>query len=223
MTEHTYAGAAAIPLVLASGSPRRSELLRRLAVPFEVRPAAVPEDVLPGESAWSSARRLALLKLGAAMVGNGSRLVLAADTVVDLDGYPFGKPGSPAEALEMLGALRGRWHRVLTAVALGRPDLIALVVVSTEVLMRAYSSEETSAYVASGAPLDKAGAYAIQDEEFHPVLEYRGSYTNVVGLPLEATGCLLRAAGLPVEAPAHSLSSRSPHGDLQDRRRRHAG
>ncbi|MDP9378900.1 MAG: Maf family protein [Chloroflexota bacterium] len=185
-------------LVLASASPRRRELLSRLGVPFEVRPVGADEAHAPGETPWQHARRVALLKLACARRTRADEAVLVADTIVELDGVALGKPRSGEEAVRMLEALRGRSHAVHTAVAIGAQGIHATVVCTTQVTMRHYSDEDLHAYVATGEPLDKAGAYAIQDEHFAPVSQVHGSYSNVVGLPLAPTARLLRLVGYEV-------------------------
>ncbi len=193
-------------LVLASSSPRRRELLSLLGVPFSV--AMPPEDDAPpplGALAVPLARGLALAKARAVAAAQGASPVLGADTVVALRGRALGKPASPQEALAMLRALRRRWHRVVTAVALvwrGRTWLGHAV---TWVHFRPLQEEEIRRYVARGEPLDKAGGYAIQDQEFRPVDRYLGCYCNVVGLPLALVASLLRRAGIEVPAEAGPL------------------
>ncbi|SRR5581483_824972 len=181
-------------LVLASASPRRRELVRRLGVPCDVEPTAVDETPRTGERPADLAVRLAEAKARAAQPG--THWVLAADTVVILDDQALGKPRDAAEAVSMLQRLRDRTHEVATGVCLLVPgSRPRLAVVRTHVQMRPYSDAEIRAYVASGAPLDKAGAYGIQDAGFSPVRAIRGCYTNVVGLPLCAVADLLRDAG----------------------------
>jgi septum formation protein len=187
----------ASPLTLASASPRRRELLARLGLPFRVSPVSVAEAPLQGEAPAATARRLALLKLRSARRLTDPSVTLAADTVVGLEGVALGKPRDPEEARRMLRRLRARAHLVHTGVAVGAPGLELCEVETTRVRMRPYTEEELERYVATGDPLDKAGAYAIQDADFHPVLALEGSYTNVVGLPLPLTARLLGAAGLP--------------------------
>ncbi len=184
-------------LVLASASPRRRELLRRLWADFAVSPAGVDESH-PSPVVADAVRALALRKARAVASGRGAGLVLGADTVVVLDGEPLGKPRDAAEARRMLRRLRGREHEVLTGVALvdagtGRSgsDLAR-----TRVVMARYPDEVIEAYVASGGPLDKAGAYGIQDLEGALVAGWIGSYSNVVGLPLAQTRRLLAGVGL---------------------------
>lgn len=195
-------------LILASASPRRRELLARLGVPFDVRPSAVEETLAPGTAAPALAAALARAKvrdvadrLGAA--GEEPALVLGADTLVVLDGRPLGKPATRDDARAMLRALRGRGHEVVTAVALldassGRETAET---VTSRVIMRAYSEREIDAYVATGEPDDKAGAYAVQGAGGRLVTRVEGCYTNVVGLPLGTTARLLRAFGLAPAGP----------------------
>jgi len=183
-------GALRRPLVLASASPRRADLLAQVGVEFEVRASELEEDgpaegAEPGPVAAGHARGKALSVAGA-MPG---RLVLGADTVVVLDGSILGKPDGPEEACEMLRRLSGREHRVITAVvfALGGGEdavLLAEEQVATRVLFRELSDREIEAYVATGEPLDKAGGYGIQGHGALLVRGIRGCYYNVVGLPL---------------------------------------
>lgn len=190
-------------LILASASPRRRELLARLGCPFEVVPSRVVEE-LPGEGdARRGAEALALAKAREVAAREPGALVLGADTVVVLDVRPLGKPSSPAEARDVLRALAGRTHEVITAVALveaAGPETVASAV--SRVRMRAYADEEIEAYLATGEPYDKAGGYAVQGEGRRLVAEVSGCYTNVVGLPLSITARLLAARGVPVTAPA---------------------
>jgi septum formation protein len=193
-------------LILASASPRRRALLGRLGLPFDVWPSGVEEPIAPNVPAAVLAIGLARAKARdvAARVraaGGAAAVVLGADTLVVVDGRALGKPASRDEARRMLRALRGRRHEVVTAVALvetpgGREHADA---VTSQVLMRPYGDGEIEAYVATGEPDDKAGAYAVQGLGGHLVARVEGCYTNVVGLPLRTTARLLRAAGL---APA---------------------
>lgn len=189
-------------LILASASPRRRELLGRICPAFTVVPADVDESLDPGPVA-AAVERLALRKARAVAAGARDAVVLAADTVVVVDGVVLGKPAGPDEARAMLRRLRGRVHEVVTGVAVvdaaGREASLS---VTTRVLMAAYSDATLHAYAASGAPLDKAGAYAIQDRDGALVDGLAGSYTNVVGLPLEATRRLLEGFGVRVSAAA---------------------
>lgn len=187
------------PLILASASPRRRELLARLGLPFEVRAAQVDETPHPGETAEDFVRRLSREKalVVAAQVESGA-IILAADTAVVLDGAILSKPADADEATDMLRRLRGRTHTVLTAITLLDTATGTLItdLATTTVTMRDYTDEEIAAYVASGDPLDKAGAYAIQHPDFHPVAAIEGSYTNVVGLPLEQVVAALERLGV---------------------------
>lgn len=189
-------------LVLASTSPRRRLLLALLPLPFQTVAVEVDETPLAGEPAAVTAHRLAKLKARQAPA-RADQWVLAADTVVILDQVPLGKPADAADAARMLRALRGRWHEVVTGVCLRPPGASPPLLAErcTRVLMRSYRDDEIAAAVASGVPLDKAGAYAIQDEVFRPVAALEGCYLNVVGLPLCAVSELLRRAGHPA-APA---------------------
>lgn len=180
-------------LILASGSPRRRDILRELGVPYEVVPSDVDEDapelraMPPAEQARTLARRKAEAVAGQVDPG---RLVLGADTVVAVDQDVLGKPRDAAEAAAMLRRLSDRWHVVITAVALVRrqPALRWEAEERTEVRFRALADGEIAAYVATGEPMDKAGAYGIQGLGGSLVAEVRGSYNNVVGLPDQLGG-----------------------------------
>ena len=189
------------PLLLASASPRRRELLRHAGVAFEIQPADVDERVRNGESPRDYAIRLAREKARAVAAHSGAdppRYVLGADTVVVLAGRIYGKPADPEDAVRILGELLGHTHSVLTAVALARSDRGSLreVCVESQVSLRAASIPEIRAYVAGGEPLDKAGAYALQGEGARFVVRVEGSRSNVIGLPLDETLALLREAGV---------------------------
>ncbi|MBI5956396.1 MAG: septum formation protein Maf [Chloroflexi bacterium] len=189
-------------LILASGSPRRRELLALLNIPFDVVTAEADENVAGGYDPVETAKAIAAAKARAvkALVGEG--LVLAADTLVFYQGQLLGKPRDATEAQNALSRMRGRWHSVITGLALSA-DGGTLVVraVETRVKMRSYGLGEIASYVASGEPMDKAGAYAIQDPAFHPVARIDGCYANVMGLPLCAIYVLLGESGmsLPVD------------------------
>lgn len=189
-------------LVLASASPRRRELLARLGLEFDVRPVDIDED--PGRSRNPEivARRLAREKAEAARLLYERSPVLAADTVVAFEDALLAKPHDASDATRMLQLLRGRTHEVVSAVAVipeGRRGPIARHPV-TRVTMREYSDEEIAASIQREDPFDKAGAYAIQDQELNPVERYDGCYCNVVGLSLWATIDVLRKAGIRIEA-----------------------
>lgn len=186
-------------LVLASSSPRRRQILAELGLGFEVRAADADERPLPGEAPETMVDRLARQK-ALARVDSGE-LVLAADTIVVLDGAILGKPRDAADARSMLARIAGREHVVFTGVALtgdaGRRT--AARVVRTRVRMRALSQAEIARYVAGGEPLDKAGAYAIQGWGALYVESIAGNYTNVVGLPVPAVAELFVELGHTLE------------------------
>jgi septum formation protein len=193
-------------LILASGSPRRRELLGRLGVPFTVRPAEVDEDALTaafdGPMA-DLALHLARHKAAAACARDPTAIIIAADTTVLVDGDSLGKPGDAAEAWAMLRRLRGRDHLVRSGVVVLAPNHAALATaISTRVTMRAYGDDEIARYIVSGDPFDKAGSYAIQHPHFSPVAAIRGCATNVIGLPLGTLATMLRAVGLTCAIPA---------------------
>ncbi|PZR99614.1 MAG: septum formation protein Maf [Candidatus Chloroheliales bacterium] len=184
-------------LILASGSPRRRELLRRLGLPFAIHPADVDETLLPDELPSSAVMRLAASKAEAIATRFPTAIILAADTlVVDPPATILGKPANPTAAGEMLRRLRGRQHIVITALTLRQDSEPQSGTATTLVQMRDYSDAEIEAYIASGDSLDKAGGYAIQYQDFRPVATIEGCYTNVVGLPLCLTYALLYEAGL---------------------------
>ena len=190
-------------VVLGSASPRRRELLRRLLSDFEVIPSAVEERLADGPLVDAVAR-LAEEKARAVAAAHPGAVVLGADTIVVIDDEPLGKPADGSVACAMLERLRGRPHEVLTGVAVVAGARVFTGTEVTRVLMARYSDELVARYVASGAPLDKAGAYAIQDLDGALVESIVGSYTNVVGLPLELTARLLTAAGVTVSVPVSS-------------------
>jgi len=180
------------PLVLASGSPRRRELLALLELPFSVQAPAVDETPLAGEAPEAYVARTALDK---ARVVPGDA-VLAADTAVILGAAILGKPRDRADARSMLERLSGRTHRVLTAVALRRGEREWQRTVETTVTFDTLDEARIAVYLDTDEPWDKAGAYAIQGRAGAFVRSLAGSYSNVVGLPLVETRELLLAAGL---------------------------
>jgi len=194
-------------LLLASNSPRRRQLLALGEWEFMVYPANIDEKHLPGESPSLYGLRLAETKARTAAVEVAAEvqpgwLVVAADTIV-VDQTPSGaeileKPASRAEAFRMLAQLRGRSHQVYTALAVYDPSQGRLLtdLCITDVPMRAYSDGEITAYIASGDPMDKAGAYAIQNPQFHPVEHLQGCYASVMGLPLCHLQRTLRQLGV---------------------------
>lgn len=186
------------PIVLASASPRRAELLKQIGLSFGVRPADVDETTKPGESALQYVERLAREKARAVAVEQPDAIVIGSDTSVVLAGRILGKPVDRKDAAEMLGQLSGTTHQVMTAVAIATADSFESCVVTTDVRFRHLSGKETEAYVATGEPMDKAGGYGIQGRGGIFVEELRGSYSAVVGLPLQETAELLAGAGYPV-------------------------
>ena len=196
------------PLLLASASPRRRELLQALGHPYVSATADIDEGVFPNEAPESYVLRMAETKAralaehfmmkGAEAEGPGSEapdppLVIGADTIVVFEGRILGKPASAAEAVEVLRALRGHRHLVHTGLALFDPSsgIASRDLASTGVWMRDYTEAELEAYVASGDPMDKAGAYAIQHPVFRPVARLEGSEANVIGLPLALLATLI--------------------------------
>jgi len=188
---------APVRLVLASGSPRRRALLEALGVAFEVHPADVDETPHAHEAPEPMARRLAGAKAAAVATRRAGALVLAADTVVVLDGEALGKPRDVDENRRFLERLAGRWHQVITAHHLVHGPHERAVAITTEVRLRDLGAREVARWSASGAGLDKAGGYAIQDLGAALVADVRGCYTNVVGLSLPAV--VREAARLGVE------------------------
>jgi septum formation protein len=177
--------------------------LHRIRPEFEVVPSDI-EEVLDEGPIGDAVAQLALRKARAVAGGVGAGVVLAADTVVVIDGVVLGKPSGPDEARAMLVRLRGRQHEVITGVAVvdaGTGGAASTTAVS-RVLMADYSDATVEAYVRSGSPFDKAGGYAIQDLDGGLVDGVVGSYTNVVGLPVEATRCLLDGFGVVSERRA---------------------
>ena len=184
-------------VVLASASPRRRELLQRIHPDFRVVPSEIDEG-LEGEVGPGAVAALALRKAGAVAAGLAEGIVLGADTVVVIDGEALGKPAGAEQAGAMLRRLRGRAHQVITGVAVvdARSRRAASTAVVSEVLMRSYPNSVVDAYVVSGEPFDKAGGYAIQEAGAQLVAGWVGSYSNIVGLPLEATRRLLAEFGV---------------------------
>lgn len=191
-------------IILASASPRRAALLQQIGLPFRLRPSRLDEEggwvESGGEAPETVACRLAQAKAEdvAAQVERG--LIIGADTIVVCEGIIFGKPRDAAEAQDMLLRLAGRTHSVVTGVAVvdartGRVEAAAAV---TQVRMRGFDAVEAAAYVATGEPLDKAGAYAIQGRGALLVEGIEGDYSNVVGLPLPTLAALLRRFGVPL-------------------------
>jgi septum formation protein len=187
-------------LHLASGSPRRRELLAQIGVPFVTLIASIDEAALPGELAERYVERLAREKALAGLAALDDKegaVVLGADTAVVLDGRILGKPADRAECLAMLAALSGREHQVLTAVALAEVQRVESRVVASRVRFRILRPGEAEAYWDTGEPRDKAGSYGIQGLAAVFVSQLEGSYSAVVGLPLCETAQLLGEFGIP--------------------------
>ena len=184
---------------LASGSPRRRELLTQIGVPFQVLTPAVDESVLTGETAASYVIRLARAKAAAGrkIRAGAPQPVLAADTTVVLDGRILGKPIDRDDAMRMLLALAARTHEVLTAVAVAAAADIECRLCRSEVTLRAVTAAEAHTYWDTGEPRDKAGGYAVQGRAAVFITQIVGSYSGVMGLPLYETAELLQAAGVP--------------------------
>jgi septum formation protein len=214
---------------LASGSPRRRELLQQIGISFRVVAAAVDETVLPGEAPPAYVARLALAKADAGWKASRSAAgmsgvfrsagtaaatplpdainipVLAADTAVILDGRILGKPTDGQDAENMLRQLSGRTHEVLTAIALRTADAVHSGISRSKVTFRRIGAAEARAYWDTGEPRDKAGAYAIQGCGAVFIADLRGSYSGVMGLPLFETAELLSRVGMdPLGHPRHS-------------------
>jgi septum formation protein len=203
-------------IYLASQSPRRRELLAQVGVRFQVLPVEVDETPRPGEAAEALVCRLALEKaragLGLRPAGDPSP-VLGADTEVVVDGQVLGKPRDEEDAAAMLARLSGRSHQVLSAVALANGQHEGGRLSVSTVWFRATRAEDRAAYCATGEPLDKAGAYAIQGLAAVFVERIEGSYSGVMGLPLFETAELLAELGLPLLQPAGTVPgapARSP-------------
>lgn len=174
------------PLILASASPRRRELLRSVGLTFKIRPADVDETGLPDESPRAHVRRLSRDKAGAIAHQYPKALVLGADTIVVIDGQILGKPKNKKQAREMLQQLSNRRHAVLTGftIACVRAGMSRTKIVQSTVQFKKISPEETAWYVNGDEPYDKAGGYAAQGKGASFIQAIRGSYTNVIGLPL---------------------------------------
>lgn len=185
-------------LVLASGSPRRAELLAAAGQEFTIAPSGISETPRPGESPRDLAARLAREKAVDVASRAAGSWVLGADTIVVVDDDALGKPRDERDAVAMLRRLSGRAHHVITAFALVAPSgaVAEERAVATDVVFRTLAPDEIDCYVAGGEPLDKAGAYAIQGGASAFVREIRGSLSNVIGLPMEEVERALRAAGM---------------------------
>ena len=189
--------ASADPIVLASGSPRRRQLLEMLRIPFRVIAPDVDEHVLPGEAPDRYVTRLARAKAEAVAARAPGELILAADTTVVLERRIFEKPTSPDDAVAMLTQLQGRTHEVMTAVAVARDGQMEQALDVSRVTFRPADRATLAAYVATGEPLDKAGAYAIQGLGAPLIERVEGDFFGVMGLPLRLALDLLARFGRP--------------------------
>jgi len=185
------------PIVLASGSPRRKQLLEMLRIPFRVIAPDVDEHVLPGEKPDAYVSRLSRAKAHAVLPRAPGEVILAADTTVVLGGRIFEKPTSPANAVEMLEQLQGKTHEVLTAVAVAENGRLEQALDVSRVTFRPNDRRILEEYVATGEPLDKAGAYAIQGLGAPLIERVEGDFFGVMGLPLRLALDLLAKFGRP--------------------------
>jgi septum formation protein len=194
-------------LVLASASPRRRELLTQAGFSFQVHPARIPEDPHPNEDPIAYVTRLAREKAEAVFAeitkaaasdkrASAPLQVLGADTTVTLDNHILGKPENPADAARMLRLLSGRTHRVITGVALVTANHVEVAAEATAVQFLTLSDQDIAGYVATGEPMDKAGAYAIQGRAARWIPRIEGCYYNVVGLPIALVSTLLESCQL---------------------------
>lgn len=186
-------------LILASTSPRRTEILQQMGVRHIVQPANIDETPRPNESAVNYVQRMALEK-AQNIISQRSEIipVLGADTSVVCDDSIFGKPSDKQQALDMLMALSGRSHQVLSSLALGNVESCSVSISITEVTFRQLSKQECLRYWNTGEPQDKAGGYAIQGYGAVFIESIKGSYSGVVGLPIEETFLLLQKYGVPI-------------------------
>ena len=207
--------AKAMRLILASSSPRRQRLLQQIGINFEVMKPQIDESRRPGEALTAYVERLSRQKAAAviAMLADEPAIVIAADTMVALQAEPaamngydelLGKPVDADDARRMLKQLRNRRHQVYTAFTVYKtaPPQTVTAHVRTDVYMRDYADAEIEAYIASRGPFDKAGGYAIQNQTFRPVARIKGSYTNVIGLPLDELKAALTELGLALPPKA---------------------
>jgi len=181
-----------MPIILASASPRRAGLLRNADIAFTVEPAHVPEQPLPDEVPLQYAQRLAREKALAVFSRHPDSVVLGADTIVVADEHLLEKPLDHADAARMLRLLSGRSHQVITGVCLVAPEFEEIAAEITDVRFGTLSDDEIASYIATGEPMDKAGAYAIQGIASRWVERIEGCYFNVVGLPLPQVYRMLR-------------------------------
>ena len=183
-------------LILASASPRRRELLGHLDMPYDIIPAVGPENPPAGADAAETARALSQAKAQEIAAEHPDAVVIGADTVVEIDGAILGKPKDEADAFRMLRLLSGREHRVFTGVTVIRGGEMVSEVEKTRVFFRDMTNEEIRAYIATGEPMDKAGAYGYQGRASIYVERIEGDFFNVVGLPLCRLGKMLSELGV---------------------------
>ncbi|MHB1349216.1 MAG: septum formation protein Maf [Desulfobulbus sp.] len=197
------------PLILASSSPRRRQMLQTMGLSFTVVPAAVDETPLPGEPPPDFAHRMASAKAQTVATRNPDSWILAADTVVTLDGLILGKPRDRKEALTILRRLSGRTHQVVSAISLCSParGVAHTETDTTGVSFIAAPDELLAAYVATGEPMDKAGAYGIQGAGAFLVRRIEGSCANVIGLPIDRAIALLLCHKIIIPAASPSPAS----------------
>ena len=184
--------------ILASQSPRRQELLSRLGLEFEIVTADIDETMDPALSVADAVAQVCRKKAEAVAAVHGNRLILSADTVVVVDETVLGKPHSRDEAAAMLRLLSGRTHRVMTACCLWQDGTAETFVETTAIRFKVLSEPEIQAYIATGSPMDKAGAYGIQDHAAVFAESLEGDYYNVMGLPVCSVVKALRRHGIPV-------------------------
>ena len=190
-------------IYLASRSPRRAELLEQIGVGFSVVPSDIDESQLSDEKPDDYVLRLAKTKAQVCRDnllkgGHVDRPVLAADTTVSIEGHILGKPADAEEARQMLELMSGRWHEVLTGLAIATTDGVDAAISITRVEMGNLTDDEIQAYIRSGEPFDKAGAYGIQGLASTFIKRIEGSYSGVMGLPIYETAQLLKRAGVQV-------------------------
>ena len=185
-----------MPLILASSSPRRQQLLRAAEISFAVQSANIPEDIRPGESPQAFCERLAFDKAEAVRKASPDSLVLGADTIVVVDEHVLGKPMDPADARRMLRLISGRAHQVMTGVCLLGTDFRDVRTEITDVFVTSIPDREIDSYVTHKEPMDKAGAYAIQGIASRWIPRIDGCYFNVVGLPVPLVYRMLRDHGV---------------------------
>jgi septum formation protein len=193
-------------VVLASSSPRRRELLKLVGIAHDVRPSNIDETMHPGETPRAHVERLAREKATAVAAGNESAVTIAADTIVVVEGEVLGKPSAATVAKRMLRALSGREHTVLTAVAVSRGGELRSSVEEVVVRFRRLEDDEIEDYIATGEPMDKAGAYGIQGFGATIVERVEGDYFAVMGLPLVRLVALLAQLGVTYKFGSLELS-----------------